>query len=356
MNQKLIISLLLIVITADIGCKKYNQPYSPVDRASEKKWIVTTIAGDGRPFFEDGPSLGASFKDPLDIAVTDGGTIYVADVLSHRIRKIANGQVTTFAGSGISDTTNGAGINAAFKLPDGLALDNNDNLYTLDVTDPRIRKISPDGFVTRFAGTGVEGFADGRAEVAQFGEEASGITSDNQGNIYVSDLDNYRIRKISATGQVTTVAGNGNPGYVDGNADVAQFFSPTGIVIDKQGNLFVADMNRVRKISSSGIVSTFAGGNYAGYRDGQQREALFSFINDMVIDKDGNIYLSDANRIRKITPQGIVSTVAGSTPGYEDGDAIAAKFFSPIGLGIDKQGNIYVADLSNHRIRKISFE
>lgn len=356
MNQKLIISLLLILLAGNIACKKYNQAYSAVDPTSEKKWSVTTIGGDGRPFFEDGPALTAGFKDPLDVAVTDDGTIYVADVLSHRIRKIAGGQVTTFAGSGISDTANGTGIKAAFKLPDGLAVDNNGNLYTLDVTDPRIRKISPGGLVTRFAGSGVEGFADGRAEVAQFGEEASGITSDNEGNIYVSDLDNNRIRKVSTTGEVTTIAGNGIAGYVDGNARTAQFSSPTGIVVDKQGNVFVADMNRVRRISSSGIVSTFAGGDSSGYRDGQQRDALFSFINDMVIDKDGNIYLSDANRIRKITPQGVVSTLAGSTPGYQDGDAISAKFFSPIGLGIDKQGNIYVADLSNHRIRKISFE
>jgi sugar lactone lactonase YvrE len=351
MNQKLIISLLLITLIGNISCRKYNQVYSPVDPTS-----VTTIAGDGRPVFADGPVQSASFRDPLDVVVAEDGTIYVADVLSHRIRKIAGGQVTTFAGAGISDTTSGFGINAGFKLPYALAIDHHGNLYTLDVIDPRVRKISPDGFVSRYAGTGIEGFADGAADVAQFGEEASGITSDDQGNIYVSDLDNNRIRKISATGQVTTVAGNGIAGYVDGRSDIAQFFSPTGIVIDKQGNLFVADMNRVREITPSGIVSTFAGGDSAGYRDGQKDEALFSFINDMVIDQDGNIYLCDGNRIRKVTPQGIVSTLAGGAPGYQDGDALSAKFFSPTGLGIDRQGNIYVADLSNHRIRKIGFE
>jgi sugar lactone lactonase YvrE len=355
MNQKLII-FFLFSLTGTISCRKYNQGYPAVYPSPEKKWTVTTIAGDGRPVFADGPALNASFRDPLDVAVSEDGIIYVADVLNHRIRKIAGGQVTTFAGSGFSDTTGGVGINAAFKLPDGLAIDNSGNLYTLDVTDPRIRKISPDGFVSRYAGSGIEGFADGPAEIAQFGEETSGIASDNQGNIYVSDFDNNRIRKISVTGQVTTVAGNGNDGYVDGNSDVAEFSSPTGIVADKQGNLFVADLNRVRKITPSGIVSTFAGGDSTGYRDGQPREALFSFIQDMIIDQDGNIYLSDGNRIRRITPQGIVSTLAGSTPGYQDGDAVSAKFFSPTGLGIDKQGNIYVADLSNHRIRKISFE
>ena len=356
MNQKLIISLLLIALIGNIACRKYNQGYTPINPSREKKWTVTTIAGDGRPFFADGPVLSASFRNPLDVAVAEDGTIYVADPLSHRIRKIAGGQVTTFAGSGISDTTNGPGVAAGFKLPDALTIDNDGNLYTLDIDDPRVREVSPGGFVTRYAGTGVEGFADGRADAAQFGEETSGIASDDNGNIYISDFDNKRIRKVSGTGQVTTIAGNGNDGFIDGNSNMAQFSSPSGIVIDKQGNLFVADLNRVRKIIPSGIVSTFAGGDSIGYRDGQQGEALFSFIIDMVIDPDGNIYLSDDNRIRKITPQGLVSTLAGSTAGYQDGDAMSAKFSSPGGLGIDKQGNIYVADINNHRIRKISFE
>jgi serine/threonine-protein kinase len=356
MNQKLIISILLIAFIANIACRKYNQGYTPVNPSPEKKWTVTTIAGDGRPFFADGPVLSASFRNPLDVAVAEDGTIYVADPLSHRIRKIAGGQVTTFAGSGISDTTNGPGVAAGFKLPDALTIDNNGNLYTLDIDDPRVREISPAGFVTRYAGTGVEGFADGRADVAQFGEETAGITSDDQGNIYISDFDNKRIRRISRAGQVTTIAGNGNDGFVDGNSNIAQFSSPSGIVVDNEGNLFVADLNRVRKITPSGVVSTFAGSDSIGYRDGQQGEALFSFVIDMVIDKDGNIYLSDDNRIRKITPQGLVSTLAGSIAGYQDGDAMSAKFSSPGGLGIDKQGNIYVADINNHRIRKISFE
>jgi serine/threonine-protein kinase len=356
MNQKLIISLLLMALTANISCRKYNQGYAPANPSPEKKWTVTTIAGDGRPFYTDGPVLSASFRNPLDVAVAEDGAIYVADALSHRIRKIAGGQVITFAGSGTSDTTSGYGVIAGFKLPDALTIDNNGNLFTLDIDDPRVRKISPAGFVTRYAGTGVEGFADGRADIAQFGEENSGIASDDQGNIYISDFDNKRIRKISSTGQVTTIAGNGNDGFIDGNSSIAQFSSPAGIVIDKQGNLFVADLDRVRKITPSGVVSTFAGGDSTGYRDGQHDEALFSLIIDMIIDQDGNIYLSDDNRIRKITPQGLVSTLAGSTAGYQDGDAMSAKFSTPGGLGIDKQGNIYVADINNHRIRKISFE
>jgi hypothetical protein len=237
MNQKLIISLWLIVTAGNMGCRKYNQSNSPTAPTSEKTWTVTTIAGGGRPVFADGSVQSASFRDPLDVAVSEDGTIYVADVLSHRIRKIAGGQVTTFAGSGRSDTTNGLGVFAEFKLPDALTIDNDGNLYTLDIDDPRVRKISSGGLVASYAGTGVVGFADGRTDAAQFGEEASGIASDDQGNIYVSDYDNNRIRKVGITGQVTTVAGNGSAGFVDGNSDIAQFFSPAGIVVDKQGNL-----------------------------------------------------------------------------------------------------------------------
>lgn len=348
---------LLIAIAANIGCSRSNQSLPPkIIPSSEKKWIVTTIAGNGLAYFADGPALMAEFRAPLDVAITSDGTIYVADAINHRIRKISQGQVSTFAGIGVQDTTSGNGSVAGFAFPSYLALDRNENLYTLDVEDPRVRKISPGAFVSVVAGNGLNGFADGRSDTAQFGKECAGIAIDDQGNIYVSDWKSRRIRKISITGQVTTVAGSGKSGFVNGNADTAQFFNPGGIVIDKQGNLFVADWNRVRKITPSGVVSTFVGTNAVGFRDGPANEALFTEIIDMVMDGQGNIYASDENRIRKINPQGQVSTIAGITAGYEDGEGNTAKFNGPVGLGIDKQGNIYVADDHNNRIRKISFE
>jgi len=321
-----------------------------------KKWIVTTIAGDGRSFFADGPVLSAAFKSPLDVAVDANGIIYVADGINHRIRKIADGQVSTYVGTGRGDTVSGNIGNASFSVPDQLVLDNSGNLYALDIEDPRVRKISNAGFVSVYAGSGTKGFADGSAASAQFGEEASGIAIDEQGNIFMTDFDNRRIRKINTNGDVTTIAGNGNMGFVDGKGDSAQFFAPAGIVVDKHGNVFVGDWNRIRKIAPDGTVSTFAGQDSSGFRDGSPGQALFSFIMDLAMDDEGNIYLSDENRIRKVTPQGVVSTIAGGEAGYEDGDGTVAKFFNPAGLGIDKKGNIYVADDQNHRIRKISFE
>lgn len=365
MKRNLILSLLFITVAGSIACKRYKQEYLPVDTPQpppadtllhEKKWIVITVAGNGEAFFADGPALTAKFRAPQDVVVTVDGTIYVADAINHRIREIAEGQVSTFAGNGIQDTASGNGAAAGFAFPNYIATDTEGNLYTLDIEDPRVRKISAAAFVSVVAGSGVNGFADGRADTAKFGKECSGIATDEQGNIYISDWKNRRIRKISIDGQVSTIAGTGKAGFVNGNANVAQFLDPAGLVIDKQGNLFVGDHHLIRKITPDGVVSTFSGKDSIGYKDGQADAALFSSIIDMVIDEEGNIYASDENRIRKITPQGVVSTFAGNTGGYRDGDATSAQFNRPTGLGIDRQGNVYVADDFNNRIRKISFQ
>ena len=198
--------------------------------------------------------------------------------------------------------------------------------------------------VTVVAGNGVRGFHDGSVDVAEFGESL-GIVTDHDGNIYVSDWENKRIRKISTSGEVMTISGPAQSGF-------------GGITIDRQGNLYAADINnfRILKITPDGTIHPFAGSGVFGFKDGNADESMFGSINDIVADEEGNVYASDENRIRKITAQGVVSTIAGSTAGYLDGDAITAKFNLPNGLAVDKQGNIYVADNNNNRIRKISFQ
>ncbi|HEV8286163.1 MAG TPA: NHL repeat-containing protein [Chitinophagaceae bacterium] len=319
-----------------------------------KKAIVATIAGDGTAGFLDGSTLTAKFKSPLDVAVFADGIIYVADAFNSRIRKIEDGQVTTFAGNGNANITNGNSTAARFKIPSRLALDVAGNLYTLDAADPRVRKITPEADVSILAGTNAFGFKDGKSATAQFGQ-SFGIVTDLQGNIYIADSQNDRIRKISIAGNVTTIAGTGKQGFVNGKAHAAQFHFATGIAIDKQGNIFVSDVSCIRKITPEGFVSTFAGSNQKGYADGRRGAGQFSQIEDMIIDEQGNIYVTDEHRVRKITPQGVVSTIAGSHAGYKDGHGTSAKFNGPQGLGIDKEGSIYVADFNNNRIRKISF-
>lgn len=169
-------------------------------------------------------------------------------------------------------------------------------------------------------------------------------------------MKTYFIRKVTVAGEVITIAGNGNSGFVNGDGDKAEFFFPAGLVIDKQENLLVADQNRIRKITPGGVVSIFAGNDQPGFAEGQPGVARFMLIEDMVINNHGDLFASDNNRIRKINPQGIVSTIAGSDAGFADGEGGSAKFNIVQGLAIDKQDNIYVADVNNHRIRKISFE
>jgi NHL repeat len=357
--KKYTILLVLVIVATTSGCKKNNAGYNPSDRLpSEKKWVVTTVAGNGSAAFADGSALSAGFNIPEDVVVATDGTIYVADLFNSRIRKITAGQVSTLAGNGTQGIVNGNGLSSQFIYPIRITLDVNNNMYTLDGVDPRIRKISPSVDASTYAGTGTPGFNDGSASVALFKEGSGGIVSDTQGNIYVADTYNNRIRKISVIGDVTTFAGSGVPGAINAIGAIAQFHHPAGIAIDQQGNLYVADREnyRIRQIAPNGQVAVLSGSGVKGIEDGHPAIARFDQLVDMVIDKEGNLYVTDNHRIRKISKQGVVSTIAGSIAGYVDGDGASAKFNYPTGLGIDANGTIYVADAGNNRIRKISFE
>jgi hypothetical protein len=259
---------------------------------------------------------------------------------------------------GIHRIANGNGSSALFIYPSRITMNTNGDMYTLDGQDPRTRKISPSADVSTYAGIETPGFKDGRSDIASFKGGSGGIASDAQGNIYVADTYNHSIREITVSGTVITIAGNGSAGFNEGKGTEAKFNSPRGIAIDQLGNLYVADRGnfRIRKINANGDVSTIAGTGSQGLLDGGPGIAKFDVIDDVVVDKAGNLFVTDDHVIRKISVEGVVTTIAGSTPGYIDGDGASAKFYYPIGLGMDGQGNIYVADAFNHRIRKISFE
>jgi streptogramin lyase len=357
--KKYSMPLVAIILIAGTGCKKNNPVYKPPTAPpAGKRWIVSTVAGNGAASFVNGPALSATFHFPSDVAVQDDGIMYVTDAFNFSIRKIVNGGVSNFAGGSGAGIEDGIGTAAKFRSPYSVTLDANGNLYVSDGADPRIRRLSSAREVSLYAGMETPGFADGNITTARF-DIADYIISDALGNVYVSDAMNNCIRKISATGQVSTIAGNNAPGYRDGNGAAALFSLPGGIAIDRVGNLYVADKGnfRIRKITRDGDVSTLAGSGVPGYADGNAAAAKFSLnMHDLVIDGQGNLYVADNNRIRKVTPEGLVSTIAGSTFGFNDGDGESAKFNFPNGLGIDGQGTIYVADLNNNRIRKISFE
>ncbi|MBS1661758.1 MAG: hypothetical protein JST68_11995 [Bacteroidetes bacterium] len=354
-------SILCIILFAAVtsGCKKGNsggdQPPPP---PPEKKVVVSTFAGDGTGAYLDGALLAARFFTPYDVAISGSGIIYVADYNDRRIRKISGGQVSVLAGDGSFGSRNGAGNQAQFNDPYRLEVDVNGNVFMMDQADYRIRRITPDGMVSTYAGGSMGGFKDGDVSVALFRDNMGGITMGTQGDIYIDDTNNGRIRKITSGGQVSTYAGRATKGFVDGDTSVAQFLNPNAILFDKQGNMFVADNgnNCIRKITPAGMVSRFSGTGTRGSTDGSAGTAQFEYINDMVLDKDGNLLIADGSRIRKVTPAGEVITIAGGASGYEDGEGLAAKFNYPAGLAIDAEGNLYVADANNNRIRKVSFK
>jgi len=351
------ILFIALLATAAVACKK---DHPPIDQPppSPKTAVVSTFAGDGTDAYLNGPLLSARFHTPVDIAISAGGTLYVADYNGRRIRKISGGQVSLLAGDGNFGTRDGAGDTAQFVDPFRIEVDPVGNVYVMDMADARVRRIAPNGIVSTFAGTGVPGFRNGDASVAQFGEGMGGIAIGARGDIYIDDTNNGRIRRISAAGQVSTFAGREQKGFVDGDTSVAEFLDPNAILFDKQGNMYVADNGNyfIRKITPAGMVSRFSGAGTHGMADGDAGTAQFLFIYDMVMDREGNILLTDGDRIRKVNASGQVSTIAGSTTGYADGDGTTAQFNYPAGLAIDVDGNLYVADAMNNRVRKISFK
>lgn len=323
-------------------------------------YTVTTLAGTGISGFADGSGPVAKFYYPDGIATDAQGNVYVADASNNRIRKITPaGDVSTLAGSS-AGFANGAGTAAKFNIPKGVASDAQGNIYVADQINNCIRKITPTGDVSTIAGSSASGSADGAGTVAEF-YYPHGVATDAQGNIYVADGANNSIRKITPAGIVSTLAGNGSAGFADGNGSTAQFNQPLGTATDGQGNIYVTDgtNNRIRMITPAGVVSTRAGNGAQGFADGNGIAAKFYRPNGIATDKQGNIYVADIinNRIRKISPAGDVSTIAGnSAAGFTDGNGTAAKFYDPNGIAIDSKGNIYVADGGNHSIRLITVE
>ncbi len=336
---------------------------------------VTTLAGlSGGSGAADGPATVARFYTPNGLAADNSGNIYVADSFNNEVRKITpSGQVTTLAGlAGLyyyqGGFVDGTGVDARFFNPRGVAVDTGGTVYVADSGNYSIRKITPTGVVTTLAGSGgwPGGSADGTGTAAKF-RNPTGVTVDTAGMVYVADSSNCTIRKITPAGVVTTLAGSaGQSGYADGTGAAAQFLYPSGIAVDPSGTLYVADTfsYTIRKISPAGVVTTFAGTpNVSGHLDGTGTAAQFFSPNSVSLDRTGNIFvtedavnnpLSRGNTIRKITPNGVVTTIGGSSDyfGSEDGLGLAATFNSPAGITVDSANNLYISDAGNNAIRK----
>ena len=375
--------------------------------------VITVLAGNGVPGFsgDGGPAVAAQFQDPSGVAVdsvgnvyiadmgnnrirlvtpgglittlvggsTDllntpagvavdaAGTVYIADTGNNRIRRFAGGVLTTIAGTGGAGFAGDGGPATAAMLwsPRGVAVDAAGNVYIADRWNRRIRRVAPNGTIATIAGNGTAGFSgdNGNALAAQFGD-VYGVAIDQLGGVYVADASNHRIRRVSGGG-VTTIAGNGNPTASGdgGSATAASIYQPYGVAADIGGSVYIADTSnfRVRAISPGGVIRTMAGTGTPGFSgDGSNATSAQLFHpTAAAVDAAGNLYVADSDnhRVRRVTPGGTVSTVAGNGGIFHSGDggqATAATLYRPSSVAVDPAGNLYIADTFNNRVRLVT--
>jgi sugar lactone lactonase YvrE len=333
---------------------------------------ITTIAGTGVNGFsgDGGPATSARLYAPRGAAVDGQGNIYVATSQDHRVRKVSpGGTITTFAGTGQAGFSGDGGPATSARLyaPEGVAVDGQGNVYIADRFNFRVRKVSPGGTITTFAGGGRPGFfGDGGPATSATLRNPSGVAVDGKGNVYIADRDNMRVRKVSSGGTITTIAGTGVQGFSGdgGPATSAQLRFPDGVAIDGQGNVYIADSqnHRVRKVSPGGKVTTFAGTGACGSLPGDggpATSATVCFPRSVAVDGQGNVYIADTNnsRVRKVSRSGTIATFAGTgTCGPavgNGGPATRAQLCSPSGVAVDGQGNVYIAEEGRGRVRKV---
>ncbi|HEX4948115.1 MAG TPA: hypothetical protein VFZ34_15695 [Blastocatellia bacterium] len=344
---------------------------SPIEiYAQVPSYIIRSPAGSGNYGFggDNNPAPNALFATPSGVAVDADGNLYIADTYNNRIRKVnPQGIITTVAGTGVGGYTgdNGAATQAQIDSPIGIAVDRNGNVYFSDSLNDRIRKIDTAGQITTVAGNGQYGFSGdgGPATQARFSIPQS-IALDSAGNLFICDSFNNRVRKVDTAGIITTVAGNGTAGYAGdgGAATQARLDTPDGVTVDRLGNLYIADTQNfvVRKVDTSGKISTYAGNGNDGYGgdNGPALQATLSPIRGLAVDAEGNLYIGDPgnDRIRRVDIKGKITTVAGNGGTGYNGDGITATtamLNEPIGVTIDAHGVLYFTDSYGDRVRML---
>jgi type IX secretion system substrate protein/NHL repeat-containing protein len=331
---------------------------------------INTIAGTGiTGFYGDGGSApAAEFHAPIGVAVDMTGNVYIDDYSNNRIRKInANGLITTVVGNGTpGNSGNGSIATSCEVIPHSVAVDRQGNVYMSDANYSVVRKMNAEtNIITTVAGNSVWGYSgNGGPAVNASLRVPLGIALDTAGNLYIADAGNHCIRKVDAAGIISTIAGIDSAGYTGtpGLADTSRLDSPTAVAVDLAGNVYITDYgnNVIRKVDVDGFISTFAGTqgvyNYAG-DNGLASLAQLYQPQGIAVDAVGNVYFADSynNVIRKVDTFGIIHTVVGNgTRGFggDLGDALGANLSTPYGIALNANGDIYIADANNERIRK----
>ncbi len=347
-------------------------PFVPVlCRAQATAYTITTVAGSATSGFsgDGGSPTSAKLNTPIEVALDSNHNLYISDSANQRIRKVAGGKITTFAGNGTTGYSGdgGAATGAEFDDPYGVAVDSSGNVFISDLSNGVVRKVTTDNKINTIAGTnsyiGYNG--DGTAATSAGLYRPLGVVTDASGNVYIADSFDHRIRKVSTDSTITTIAGTGTAGFSGdgGPATSADINVPLGLTIDSAGNLYFADSvnHRIRKVAIDGTISTVAGIGTAGF-SGDGGAAIKAQLNrpwDVKVDASGDLFIADYNnnRIRMVTPDGNITTIAGRTgSGYsgDGGQGTSALLSFPTGLAVDTNGDVYIADSDNNVIRLLS--
>jgi sugar lactone lactonase YvrE len=348
----------------------HNERIRKVDRTGR----ITTFAGGGATDEADGiPATSSKLSEPDGVTVDSTGSLYLAEGGTCRIRKVTPDGIIHNIGNANSDGggysgDGGPASQAQFNDPAGLAVDRQNNLYIADRSNNRVRKIDTNGIVTTFAGNGQGGYSgDGGAATKAAISLPEALAFDSQGNLYIADWGNHVVRQVNPAGVITTVAGYvTSPPIFSGDhgpATLASLIRPYGVAVDPSGNFYVSDQadRLVRRVDGTGTINTFAGSgvsNFAG--DGSQAtQAALDFPTDVKVDGSGNLYIADAmnHRVRKVSPAGIITTIAGNgTPGFsgDGGPATSAQLNTPTAVAVDASGNLYIVDSANFRVRRVA--
>ena len=332
--------------------------------------MVRSVAGNGEAdYLGDGAqAMDASLNRPSNVAIDSTMNVYIADTYNHVVRRVKpNGLISTVAGTGVAGYSGDGGnaANATLRFPAAVALDAAGNLYIADRDNHRVRMVDADGVISTVAGIGAAGFTgDGGAATSARLNRPNGVALDAEGNLYIADRDNHRVRMVDSDGDITTTAGTGTPGYGGdgGPATSAMLRTPNDVTVDSNGTLYIADRDnhRVRRVGTNGVITTVAGTGTLGFSgdDGIATDAQLNKPYGISVDGQGRIYIADTDnhRIRMIDLDGTIVTIAGDGTagnGQDDVLALETQFNAPFGIAADPNGHVFIADNNNHRVRRL---
>jgi len=354
---------LALAVVAALGLAKAPVRASAIPVSGGSIWTIAGMGGSPSLGGDGGPAIDASFAQPWGIAVDRSGNVFVADTGNNVLRRIdTDGIITTVAGNGRSGSLGDGlpAVDAELAGPTGVAVDGAGNIYIADTGSDRVRRVTPDGTILPFAGTGVPGpLGDGGPAVRATLHQPTGLAVDQAGDVFIADAFNNRVRRVAPDGTITTIAGTGVAGFSGdgGSATAATLDLPSSVSVAANGDILIADLGggRVRRVNSAGIIETVAGGGTGDLGDGGPATlATLTLVWGVAVDGAGGILITSGSRVRRVDSTGTITTIAGTgVPGFagDGGPAASAQLNNPVGVATAPDGTVLLADRGNNRVR-----